>query len=155
MSREKVYRLHEDNFKRALDHAEGLLAEQFRKGRESLELALREPKRSLDQNAKLWCLLEDVACQCTLIINGEKCTATREEWKTVFSAALSRESRLAVGLDGGVVMLGVSTSKLRKSEFSDLIEIIYSYGAENGVRWSERSIQVFSDYPEARDAQQK
>jgi hypothetical protein len=149
MSREKVYRLREDNFKRALDHAEGLLAEQFRKGRESLELALREPKRSLDQNAKLWCLLEDVACQCTLIINGEKCTATREEWKDVFTAALKRESRIAMGIDGGVVMLGHSTSKMRKAEFSELIELIHSYGAENGVRWSERAQAVYDEYREA------
>ena len=149
MSREKVYRLREDNFKRALDHAEGLLAEQFRKGRESLELALREPKRSLDQNSKLWAILEDVTCQCTLIINGEKCTATREEWKDVFTAAMKRESRIAMGIDGGVVMLGHSTSKMRKAEFSELIELIYSYGAEKGIHWSEKAKAVYAEYRES------
>lgn len=149
MSKEKVYRLREDNFKRALDHAEGLLAEQFRKGRESLELALREPKRSLDQNAKLWAVLDDVACQCTLLINGEKAMATREEWKDVFTAALKRENRIAMGIDGGVVMLGHSTSKMRKAEFSELIELIYSYGSENGVQWSEKAQAVYDEYREA------
>ena len=148
MSKEKIYRLREDNFKRALDHAEGLLAEQFRNGRESLELALREPKRSLDANAKLWAMLEDVACQCTLIINGEKCTATREEWKSVFTAALKRENRIAMGIDGGVVMLGHSTSKMRKAEFSELIELIHAYGAENGVHWSDKAQAVYAEYRE-------
>ncbi len=148
MSREKVYRLRQDNFKRALDHAEALLAEQFRKGRQTLEMALREPKRSLDQNAKLWCLLDDVACQCTLLINGEKCLATREEWKDVFTAALKRESRIAMGIDGGVVMLGHSTSKMRKAEFSELIELIHAYGADNGVQWSEKALAIYDEYRE-------
>lgn len=150
MSKEKVYRLRQDNFKRALDHAEALLAEQFRKGRTALEMTLREPKRSLDQNAKLWCLLEDIACQCTLLINGEKCTATREEWKDVFTAALKRESRIAMGIDGGVVMLGHSTSKMRKAEFSELIELIYSYGSNNGVQWSEKALAIYDEYRESK-----
>lgn len=149
MSREKVYRLRQDNYKRALDHAQALLAEQFRKGRESLELALREPKRSNDQNAKLWAMLDDVARQCTLIINGEKSMATREEWKAVFTSALKRESRIAVGIDGGVVMLGYSTSRMRKPEFSELIELIYSYGANNGIEWSEKALAVYAEYKEA------
>lgn len=149
MSREKVYRIHPGNYQKALGHAGDLVAKQFSAGRQALELALREPKRSLDQNAKLWCLLEDVACQCTLIINGEKCTATREEWKSVFTAALKRENRIAMGIDGGVVMLGHSTSKMRKAEFSELIELIYSYGAENGVHWSEKAQAVYAEYREA------
>ncbi len=149
MSREKVYRLRPDNYQKALQHAGSILAEQFNTGRQALELALREPKRSLDQNAKLWCLLEDVACQCTLIINGEKCTATREEWKDVFTAALKRESRIAMGIDGGVVMLGHSTSKMRKAEFSELIELIYSYGSESGIHWSEKAQAVYAEYREA------
>ncbi|WP_417216551.1 recombination protein NinB [Alcanivorax sp.] len=149
MSKEKVYRLREDNFRRALDHAEALLAEQFRKGRTALEMALREPKRSLDQNSKLWAILDDVACQCTLLINGEKAMATREEWKDVFTAALKRESRIAMGINGGVVMLGHSTSKMRKAEFSELIELIHAYGAENGVHWSEKAQAVYAEYREA------
>lgn len=149
MSREKVYRIHPGNYQKALQHAGSILAEQFNTGRQALELALREPKRSLDQNAKLWCLLEDVACQCTLLINGEKCTASREEWKDVFTAALKRENRIAMGIDGGVVMLGHSTSKMRKAEFSELIELIYSYGSQNGVHWSEKAQAVYAEYREA------
>jgi hypothetical protein len=52
MSREKGYRLREDNFKRALDHLEGLLAEQFRKGRDLLELAVREVSKTREQEKK-------------------------------------------------------------------------------------------------------
>lgn len=149
MSKEKVYRLRPDNYQRALQHAGQLLADQFGAGREALELALREPKRSLDQNAKLWAVLDDVACQCTLLINGEKAMATREEWKDVFTAALKQESRIAMGIDGGVVMLGHSTSKMRKAEFSELIELIHAYGAENGVHWSDKAQAVYAEFREA------
>lgn len=149
MSREKVYRLREDNFKRALDHAEALLAEQFRKGRQALEMALREPKRSLDQNAKLWPMLGDVACQCTMVIDGEECTASREDWKDVFTAALKKHQRMAKGIDGGLVVLGQRTRDMGKPEFSDLLEIIYAYGSENGVRWSEKALAVYDEYREA------
>ncbi len=149
MSKEKVYRLRPDNYQRALQHAGQLLADQFGAGREALELALREPKRSLDQNAKLWAVLDDVACQCTLLINGEKAMATREEWKDVFTAALKQENRIAMGIDGGVVMLGHSTSKMRKAEFSELIELIHAYGAENGVHWSDKAQAVYAEYREA------
>ncbi len=81
--------------------------------------------------------------------NGEKCTATREEWKDVFTAALKRESRIAMGIDGGGVMLGHSTSKMRKAEFSELIELIYSYGSESGIHWSEKAQAVYAEYREA------
>lgn len=113
------------------------------------ELVLRERKRSLPQNAKLWACLQDVAEQCEMVINGRPCKASKEDWKTLFSAALARENRMAIGIDGGVVILGVSTSRMRKSEFSDLLELIQAYGAEHDVVWSDPALAAFGEYPEA------
>lgn len=113
------------------------------------ELVLRERKRSNNQNAKLWACLQDVAEQCEMVINGRPCKASKEDWKTLFSAALARENRMAIGIDGGVVILGVSTSRMRKSEFSDLLELIQAYGAEHDVVWSDPALAAFGEYPEA------
>ena len=113
------------------------------------ELVLRERKRSLPQNAKLWACLQDIADQCELVINGRPQKASKEDWKQVFTAALARENRMALGLDGGVVVLGTSTSRMRKTEFSDLLEMIHAYGAEQGVRWSDPALAAFGEYREA------
>lgn len=51
----------------------------------------------------------------------------------------NKEQRSAPGIDGGVVMFGVRTSKMRKASMTELIEIMFWFGAERNVRWSEDS----------------
>jgi ABC-type branched-subunit amino acid transport system ATPase component len=41
------------------------------------------------------------------------------------------------GIDGGMVYLGEPTSGMSKQELADLIELIYHFGAERGVEWTE------------------
>lgn len=92
-----------------------------------------EPTRSSLQNARLWAMLGDVAKQVDW--HGRKLDA--EDWKHIFSASLSQQ-RVVPNLDStGFVVLGKSTSKMSKREMSDLIELISSFGAERGVKWSE------------------
>lgn len=88
--------------------------------------------RTLEQNAKLWAMLNDVARQVEWY--GQKLGPY--DWKHMFTAAL-KKSRSVPGIDGGIVILGTSTSKMNKAEFSELIEVIYAFGAERGVIWSE------------------
>jgi len=120
----------------------------------AVEVVLRRPSeiRSLSQNRKLWPMLSDVAGQKQLVIDGVAEWAEPEDWKDVFTNALRKHQRMAQGLDGGVVMLGMRTSKLKKKEFSDLIELIYAYGAENGIQWSEKAQAVFDTYREVQEA---
>ena len=93
-----------------------------------------EPKRTDDQNAKLWPMLTDISKQC--LINGlEK---PPETWKLVVMRALKHEMRYEMDLNGEPFPVGFSTSNLSKDQFSDLIEWMYKYGAENDVKWSER-----------------
>ncbi|MFA5387300.1 MAG: recombination protein NinB [Candidatus Paceibacterota bacterium] len=101
-------------------------------------------KRTNDQNSKMWPMLTDVSKQVDWY--GEKLTT--DDWKQVFSAAW-KQQKAVPGIDGGFVVCGVSTSKLNKKDFSELIEIIYAFGAEHGVKWSEPSLQTFSQYREA------
>ena len=95
---------------------------------EGYVVTLAEPNRTLDQNSLLWPLLTEVSKQVDWY--GNKLTA--DEWKDVFSAALKKQ-KVVPGLDGGFVVCGQSTSRMSKREFSDLVELIYAFGAERGV----------------------
>lgn len=99
-----------------------------------LIVKIEERTRSNDQNAKLWAMLNDISNQ--VVWYGKKLNT--ESWKHVFSAALKKQETVP-GIDGGFVILGQSTSKMKVSEFKDLIELIYAFGAEQGVDWSEES----------------
>lgn len=95
-------------------------------------VVIKPPTRTDDQNALLWPLLQDVARQVEWY--GRK--LSDEDWKHVFTASL-RKLDVVPNLDGtGFVALGKSTSQMGKREFSDLIELIYAFGAEKGVKWS-------------------
>lgn len=95
-------------------------------------VTIGEPTRTTDQNAKLWPMLDDISKQVDWY--GNKLTP--EEWKDVFSAALSKQ-KVVPGIDGGFVVCGSRTSKMGRKEFSDLLGLITAFGAEKGVKWSE------------------
>lgn len=95
-------------------------------------VTIGEQTRTNDQNAKLWPLLSDVSKQ----VNWYGNKLTPEEWKDVFSAALSKQ-KVVPGIDGGFVVCGSRTSKMGRKEFSDLLELITAFGAGKGVKWSE------------------
>lgn len=95
---------------------------------------LKEAKRTSAQNDKLWPMLTEVAQQVPY--HGLKLTA--DDYKLIFLDALKREVRMVPNLDGnGFVNLGRSSSDLGKAEFSDLIELIYQFGALHGVVFAE------------------
>ena len=57
-----------------------------------------------------------------------------DDWKNILSAAFRRETvRVAMGLDGGMVMLGQRTSKFSKREFSDWLAFLNATAAIRGV----------------------
>jgi hypothetical protein len=97
-----------------------------------LEVTIREARRTTEQNAKLWAMLGEVSAAVDWY--GQKLTP--EEWKHVFSASLKKQ-RVVPGLDGGFVVLGLSTSRMSKAELSELIELILAFGAERGVEFQE------------------
>lgn len=97
----------------------------------------KEAKRTTDQNSRLWAMLTEVSQQVAW--HGQKLTP--DDWKLVFMDALKREMRIVPNLSGnGFVNLGRSSSDLSKAEFSDLIEIIYAFGAQHGVVFSHEQV---------------
>ncbi|HET8792093.1 MAG TPA: recombination protein NinB [Modicisalibacter sp.] len=116
-----------------------------------IEFVLRRPseKRSLSQNSKLWPMLTDLSRQVEWPVDGRMQLLPPEDWKTILTSSLQQEQRVAQGIDGGFVMLGKSTSRMRKAEFADLIELIYSFGADRSVAWSEPALKAYESYREA------
>ena len=96
-----------------------------------INLEIKQVTRSLEQNARLWAMLDEISDQVDWY--GRKLTA--EEWKHVFTAALKKQD-VVPGIDGGFVVLGISTSKMTKAEMSDLQTLMEAFGAEKGVRFS-------------------
>ena len=101
---------------------------------DGMVVEIKPPTRSLEQNALLWPLLTELAQQIEWY--GQKLTPA--EWKDIMTAGLKKQ-RAVPGIDGGFVVIGAHTSKMSKAEFIDLVELIYSFGAEHGVQWSERA----------------
>ena len=99
---------------------------------------MAEQTRNSEQNALLWLILTEFAWQLKWPVNGEFVTMTPTEWKDVLSAAYRKESaRLAMGLDGGVVMLGLRTSQMGKREFAEFVDFLQSVAAGRGVELGE------------------
>lgn len=109
----------------------------------AVELIVRPVKsrRSLAMNAKMWAMLADISRQVEWPVNGLMTKLDAEDWKALITAAAKNEIRMAQGISGGVVMLGVSTRKMTVEEMSNVIEQLYAFGAERGVVWSERAKQ--------------
>ena len=99
-------------------------------------LSIKPETRSLQQNARLWAMLTEISQQVDWY--GRKLTA--EEWKHVFSASLKKQD-VVPGLDGGFVVLGLSTSKMTRGEMADLQTLMEAFGAQQGVKFSAVDMQ--------------
>ena len=106
-------------------------------------VVIRSETRSLVQNAKLWAMLSDVSKQ--VVYHGRKLSTN--DWKTLFTGSLRGLDMIpSINGDGSFVMLGESTSNMNKRRFIELIEMIYAFGVENNVVWSETASRAFSEY---------
>jgi hypothetical protein len=92
--------------------------------------------RNNGQNDRLWAMLSDISRYLHWRINGELTLLTEEDWKHILSAGWNKQTRIAAGPEGGLVILGVRTSKMKKKEMSEFLEYIKWFGDEHGVKWS-------------------
>lgn len=95
-------------------------------------VTVKAPKRTIDQNSKMWAMLSDVS-----MAKPEGREQTPEVWKALFMNALGYEARFVMGLSGEWFPMGFRSSQLTAQQMSDLIEFIYEYGARHGVVWTE------------------
>jgi hypothetical protein len=80
----------------------------------------------------LWPLLQKLADQ--VVWHGVK--LSKEDWKDMLTASL-RKQRAVPGIDGGFVVFGERTKTYTKAQFSELIELLYAFGAQHGVQFEE------------------
>jgi hypothetical protein len=101
---------------------------------EGWRVTIEPPKRTLDQNSLLWPLLTAFSEQLEWPVNGSMTKLEPGEWKDILSAAYRKESaRVALGLNGGMVLLGLRTSRMGKREFSEFVEFVLATAADRGV----------------------
>ncbi|AZS78779.1 hypothetical protein ELS24_10180 [Achromobacter spanius] len=100
-------------------------------------VAIQEPNRSLNQNAKLHAMCADIAAQMTWM--NRKLGV--EDWKRLLVDSWMRETdrmQLVPSLDGkGVVSLGQQTRTIGVKDMAELIESILAFGAMNNVQWTD------------------
>jgi len=100
---------------------------------EKMVMTLRDQTRTDEQNKLMWPLLEDISKQ----VEWYGRYLSDHDWKDILTAALKNEQRMERGLDGQWVLMGTRTSNMSVKTFSELIELIYAFGAKQGVIWSE------------------
>jgi hypothetical protein len=96
---------------------------------------VKEPSRTLDQNAFQWPYLQGFAEQMQWPVNGAMTWLSSDEWKDILTAAFEKETnpRLAAGFDGGIVMLGRRTSKYGKKKFAEWMEWLIAAATLKGI----------------------
>jgi hypothetical protein len=93
-------------------------------------LTVKPQTRTSEQNKRLWAMLTDISKQVDWY--GRKLSP--EDWKHVLSASLKKQDAVP-GIDGGFVVLGLSTSKMTKGEMADLQTLIEAFGTQQGVKF--------------------
>jgi hypothetical protein len=92
----------------------------------------KETRRDV-QNRKLWPMLQDIQQQ----VPGME-TFALDDIKLRFLNALGTEMRFLPMLEGeGMFPVGLRSSTLTVAQFSGLVELLYKYGAEHEVSWSD------------------
>lgn len=111
---------------------------------EECELFSIDSIRTHEQNAKMWPMLGDISRQ--VVWMGQK--HDTDTWKHIITAAHKAQT-FVHGIGGSLVVIPCSTRRLSKKAFSELIEQIYSFGAEQEVKWSEPALAAYEQYREA------
>lgn len=101
---------------------------------EGYAVTVGPPTRNLDQNAAQWPILQAFADQLQWPINGRMEWLMADEWKDILTCAFKREIvRVAMGLDGGMVMLGQRTSKFSKAQFGEWLEFLNATATDRDI----------------------
>ena len=106
-------------------------------------ITLGREERTIEQNNKGWPMWRDLSKQVEWY--GEK--LQDHEWKMMLTSIIKKQ-KVVPGIEGGFVVLAYPSSKLRKKEFCDLIELTYAFGSEHNVKWSEPSLACYDEYKE-------
>lgn len=129
MTRSVIIRRPEDRQKAAAVAASADIGDVVRIGK---------PNRTDEQNDKLHPMIRDIRAQ----VPGMR-SFTEDQIRLRFLDALGTEMTFLPKLEGeGLFPVGLRSSTLSKDQFSGLIDLLYKFGAEHGVEWSEPQPQA-------------
>ena len=143
MKREFILRRDQPlSLRRIVENALSVARDLYRVGLDvCISVGPWQSKRSLEQNRLMWALLTDVAEQVQWHVDGRLAYLTPEDWKDILSAGLTKHQRVAAGIEGGFVLLGLRTSRMTVAQMGELLELIYAFGAQRGVRFHEAPVE--------------
>lgn len=128
----------------ALDWTQSMIERGIKAG--PVVVTMGRETRNLQQNALLWALLGDISKQVEWF--GKKHSS--EVWKDIVTGSW-RNCQFVPNLEGtGLVAVGLSTSRLSKNEFADLIEYILCFCADKGVKLSGESEKKYNEFEQER-----
>ena len=128
----------------------GMAVTLVRKLKSGWSVSVKKRNRSIEQNNKMWAMLTDISRSMPIGLDGEPIRKTADQWKTIIMHALKYQCQFECGLDGQMFPTGLSTSSLNIAQMSELIEFMYSYGAEHNIDWSDPETRS-----QAQDYQQR
>ena len=100
-------------------------------------MTIAPARRTSDQNDKMWAMLSDISRAKPM---GR--SHTPDLWKALMMKACGHAVQFTIGIDGEPFPVGFRSSRLSKSQMSDLIEFMHQFGAEHGIRWANKRQEV-------------
>ena len=98
-------------------------------------VTIQPETRTLAGNRAQWPILNAIAAQVMWPVNGVQSQLTAEEFKIILTAAYRQEvPRVAMGVNGGLVMLGLRTREFKRDEWPEWMEFLKWFCAEKGVK---------------------
>ncbi len=99
---------------------------------------MSEPRRSLDQSAKLWAIAADIAR------SGKEwggITLSKTSWFRLLVASVYGQ-KMVPALDGnGFVFVDARTSRMTKAQISEVIAFAEAWCAMNDIQLSDETLQ--------------
>lgn len=101
---------------------------------------VEDPKRTPEQNDKIQPMARDIARQILWAPVGRgPLKLSEKQWRHFFAGHIRSDALVLPRIDGeGIIVVGVGSSDLSKKEASDMVELMYAFGADRGVVWSKR-----------------
>ena len=106
----------------------------IRKAPDGTIVEFHKPQRTLEQNAKMWAMLTEIAASGEL--RDQRWTP--DQWKSIFMQSLGHPVEVLPSLDGkSWFPVSLSSSRLSKEQMSEMIECMLAWGTQNGVKFAD------------------
>jgi len=160
-----------ENINKAVNYFDGILFKTIESGgvgaflvgaKEELEDLI---DRSIEQNDKEHAMMTDIHRDSVIRLPGKRIVLSEydfEECKALLVMWFARDMELAGTplprpprniidpISGERISIRPSTKTFGKKKSSDFIEWLYATGSESGVKWSEKALECYQEYRQAK-----